>query len=248
MVAQMLRSLKGFHIAGAMIIVVTLSGCPTPLAIDYNTQLIVAGENALEGKTLYFMPDGSLSFYSRTVIDGISSFPVDPATGTEVDFTKADPFEVPLSSGQEIIFYGRAYDSIFIGSDGVVSFGEAGAGNSSLQNHFSTPQVSILPVDATRDNGSVSYEIRESEVIVTFANVLVGNTSNSFQAEFFILGAEDGDLALSYPVTSKNVGGIVGLSNGQIQGANQAQIDAFFAGFAESNLVTNNTGTSKLTN
>lgn len=241
-----LRKLSGLYLAGAVLVSATLTGCPQPVTIDYHTQIITPGENELEGRMLYFMPDGSLNFYSRTVIDGISSFPVTPETGEVVDFTEGDPFRVALPNDLEILYYGRTYDTLFIGSDGTVSLGEAGEGNSSLSAHFSTPQVSLLPVDADQGNGTVTYEIFSNEVVVTFANVLVGTTSNSFQVEFFISGAEDGDLALSYPVASQNVGGLVGLSNGQLAGSNQAQIDAFLAEFVPSNLTEENTGTAKL--
>lgn len=241
-----LRNISGSYFAGALLASALLAGCPVPPAIDFHTEVITAGENELEGKTLYFMPDGSLNFYSRTVIDGITEFPVDIESATEVDFEDGDPFEVTLPAGREILFYGRAYDTIYIGSDGTVSFGEPGVGNDSVINHFSTPQVSLLRVDASEENGTVYYELFENEIVVTYANVLVGTTSNSFQAEFFITGAEDGDVALSYPVASSTVGGVVGLSNGQLAGANQAQIDAFLEEFVESVLVENNTGTAKL--
>lgn len=240
-----LRKITGYYLAGAVLAAATLAGCPQPLAVDYHTQVITPGTNELQGKTLYFMPDGSLSFYSRTVIDGVTNFPVDPDTGEVIDFTEADPFEVPLAAGQEVLYYGRIYDSLFIGSDGTVSLGSPGEGNGSLVSHFRTPQVSILPVDATEGNGTVTFEIFQNEVVVSFVNVLVGTASNSFQAEFFVTGAEDGDLALSYPVLSQSTGGVVGLSNGQLAGSNQAQIDAFIGDFTESTLIENNTGTAK---
>ncbi len=240
------RKLSGYYLAGALLASATLAGCPLPLAVDYHTEVITSGANELQGKTLYFMPDGSLNFYSRTVIDGVTEFPVSPDEAEEVDFTDGDPFEVVLDEGLEIIYYGRVYDRLFISSDGSIALGEPGTGNGTGVDHFSATQVSLLPVNATNDNGSVTYQIFENEIVVTFANILVGNTSNSFQAEFFVSGAEDGDLALSYPVVSENVGGVVGLSNGQLAGANQAQIDAFLEEFVESTLVENNTGTSKL--
>ncbi len=240
------RKLSGYYLVGALLASAALAGCPRPLVVDYHTEVIAAGENELQGKTLYFMPDGSLSFYSRTVIDGVTEFPVSPDEAEEVDFTEADPFEVVLDEGLEIIYYGQVYDRLFISSDGSIALGEPGSGNATTVDHFGATQVSLLPVNASNDNGSVTYQIFENEIVVTFANILVGNTSNSFQAEFFVSGAEDGDLALSYPVVSENVGGVVGLSNGQLAGANQAQIDAFLEAFAESTLVENNTGTSKL--
>jgi hypothetical protein len=216
------------------------------LEVDHHTQLIEAGTNQLEGKLLYFQPDGSLSFYSRQVIEGVNDFIVDPTTGEEVDFSDGDPFEVPLEPGVEILFYGRFYDSLFIGSDGAISLGEPGEGNSTLTRHFRAPQVSMVQVDASEGNGTVTYEIFENEIVVSYSNVLVGTVSTSFQVEFFIDGAEDGDVAMSYPVIGNSVATLAGLSNAQLAGANSAQVTAFLENFTESNLIESNTGSAKL--
>lgn len=238
--------LSGIYFAGPLLISALLAGCPLPLKVDYHTQVIAPGSNELEGKMLYFRPDGSLSFYSRQVIGGVNDFIIDPEPGEEVDFERADPFEVSLEEGTEILFYGRIYDSMFIGSDGVISLGEPGEGNDDLTRHFRAPQVSALRVNAREGNGTVTYEVLENEIVVSFSNVLVGTASASFQVEFFISGSEDGDLALSYPVVGNTVATLTGLSNAQLAGANSAQIEAFLEGFTQSNLVESNTGTVKL--
>jgi hypothetical protein len=206
-------NLSGIYLGGALLLSTLLAGCPQPLKIDYHTQVITAGSNELGGKLLHFRPDGSLSFYSRQVIQGVENFIVDPETGEEVDFEDADPFEVPLPDGKEILFYGRLYDSMYIGSDGVISLGDPGEGNSDLTRHFRTPQVSALRVNAAEGNGTVTYEILQNEIVVSFSNVIVGTASTSFQVEFFIAGAEDGDLALSYPQVGNSVATLTGLSN-----------------------------------
>lgn len=238
--------LTGVYLVWALSSSALLAGCPLPLAVDYHTQIITAGNNELEGKLLYFQPDGSLSFYSRQVIGGVNDFIVDPETGEEVDFEDGDPFEVPLPEGTEILFYGQLYDSIFIGSDGVVSLGEPGEGNSDLTRHFRAPQVSALSVDASDGNGTVTYEILQNEIVVSFSNVLVGTASTSFQLEFFISGGEDGELALSYPVVGNTVATLTGLSNAQLAGANSAQVAAFLENFTPSVLIESNTGSAKL--
>src|SRR5688572_24647344 len=97
---------SGVYLVGAILVSALLAGCPPRLDVDHHTQLIEAGTNELEGKLLYFQPDGSLSFYSRQVIEGVNDFIVDPSTGEEVDFSEGDPFEVPLAPGVEILFYG----------------------------------------------------------------------------------------------------------------------------------------------
>ena len=235
---------SGYSVAVAMLAAATLAGCPPPVTVDYHTQSIVAGANTLQGKTLFFMPDSSINFYSRTVVDGVTALPQPTDTATVVDFEANDPTVITLPEGSEVLYYGIAYDTLYIGSNGTVGFGAPGD-NGSLTAHFGAASVSLLPVDAT-DNGDVSYEVFSNEVVVTFENVLVGTANNTFQAEFFVSGAEDGDLALSYPVVSVNVGGVVGLSNGQLAGANQAQIDAFLDDFSASELDQDNTGSAKL--
>lgn len=239
-----MKRFSGISVAVAVLAATTLAGCPKPpKTTDINTQQFAAGaaKAALEGKQLYYQTDGSLSFYSRTVTDNITDF-LNSDTQVVIDFSVADPFVLNLASGSEVIYYGQTYSTLYIGSDGTVSFGTPGTGNGSLAAYFSAKQVSLLPVDAADDaeTGTVSYGVFSDQVVVTF-NAVDGS---SFQGVFYISGPADEDIAVVYPIIDDNVaGGVVGLSRGQLVGLNEAEREAFLAGFRNSDLGKTNTKT-----
>jgi hypothetical protein len=223
----------------------TLTGCPPQQATqDFHTQDFAAGTLDLEGKQTYYMPDSSVSFYSRVVVDGISTFPVNTAAHNEIDFSAGDPFVLELGTGGQINYYGIDYRALYIGSDGTIAFGMAGLGNHSLATHFGAAQISLLPMDA-RSSGRVTHRIFSDSVIITYDSV----NGNSIQSEFFVSGDLDDDISISYPAVSASASGVSGFSNGQLQGANSSQIDAFLSDFGDgSDLDTTNTGTAGLGN
>ena len=217
-----------------------------PLQIDFHTQDFAtagAAQTALQGKQLYFMPDSSLSYYSRTVqvLNPAGELPVSTLGATPIDFAAGSVQILP--AGTTMKFYGRSYATMYVSADGTVSFGALGNGNSSLENHFSSTQVSLFPVDASDEAvGTVSYSVSSTEVVVTFNGV----DGSTFQAEFFIANtatAEAEDIALSYPILSDTAQGIVGLSNDQLAGLTAAQVASFLNGLQQSDLGTTNTGT-----
>jgi hypothetical protein len=232
-----MKKFSGISVAVAVLAAATLAGCPPVQTVDNNSQDFAAGGAAtsLAGKQLYYMPDGSVSFYSRTVQD-ITALPVDAAAHTVVDFTVADPSAVNLAA-PGVSFYGVDYQTLWIGSDGTVSFGAPGAGNGNLTDHFTSTQISLLPVDATVAGSTVSVDVAANAVTITF---VVGG--DSIQLELFTAGGVADDIAVAYPALGADAGGVVGMANGQLAGANAAQQDAFFEEFGTgSDLATNNT-------
>ena len=146
---------------------------------------------------------------------------------TVADFSVADPIRVNLPAGSEVVYYGRTYACIYIHSSGVVAFGAPGTGNASPTAHFSSAQISLLPVDASDagETGVVSWNIASDEITVTFTGV----DGSTFQSEFFISGAMDNDLAVTYETVNADAVGVVGLANAQLGGLTPAQIEAFLA-------------------
>jgi len=235
-----MKRFSGISVAVALIATATLAGCPPQTTVDLHTQNFAAGAAAtsLAGKQLHFMPDSSQSFYSRTVTDGVTDFNVPVVGQTIINFALGDPFVLTLPAGSEVSYFGQLFSTLFIGSNGTVAFGSAGTGNSSLANHFGARQISLLPVDATA-SGTVSFGLFSDAVVVTFDSV----DGSSFQSEFFVSGEMEDDISIAYPVVSATAGGVVGLSRGQLAGANQTEIDNFLADFRNSDLGRTNTGT-----
>ena len=244
-----MKNFSGYTVAAAMLAAATLAGCPK--ATDYNTQ-VLESPNSIDGKQIYFVPSDTEKragdkFYSRVITaSDLAELPADPSGHTVISFAEESVVAVDLGDGG-VFYFGEYYDMIFINSDGSVGLGAPGAGNATLAEHFSSPQISLLPVDATA-GGTVTVGNFEDSVVVTFNNVTIGETTdNAFQVEFFKTRGIDGDIAVSYPQVANTAEGIVGLSNGELAGASQDEIDAFVGRFRSSNLNegSSNTDTAK---
>ncbi len=245
-----MKNFSGYTVAAAMLAAATLAGCPR--ATDYNTE-VLESPNSIDGKQIYFVPSDTEKragdkFYSRVITaTDLAELPADPSGHTVISFAEESTVAVDLGDGG-VFYFGEYYDIIFVNSDGSVGLGEAGAGNATLAEHFASPQISLLPVDATA-GGTVTVGNFEDVVVVTFNGVTVGATSNNaFQVEFFKTRGIDGDIALSYPQVANTAVGIVGLSNGELAGASQDEIDQFVRRFRNSNLNedSRNTDSAKL--
>lgn len=247
---------SGYTVAVAMLAATTLAGCPK--SEELHTQDL-ASASSIDGKQLYFIPSDTEkrigdAFYVRIVQDLVADLGLaagelpNPADDGDqvVDFADGDPAAIALD--EPVMYYGAWYDSISIGSDGTVGLGQAGGGNASLQEHFASPQISLLPIDATQAGTVVTVGQDADTVVVTYENVAIGTakaitTDNSFQVEFVKTRGYDGDIALSYANVDAQGAGIVGLSNGQLAGATESEIAAFLRGFRDSNLTVDaNTG------
>jgi len=244
-----MKNFSGYTVAAAMLAAATLAGCP--VATDYNTE-VLESPNSIDGKQIYFVPSDTEKragdkFYSRVITaTDLAELPADPSGHTVISFAEESTVAVDLGDGG-VFYFGEYYDMIFINADGSVGLGAPGAGNATLAEHFASPQISLLPVDATA-GGTVTVGNFEDSVVVTFNNVTVGETTdNAFQVEFFKTRGIDGDIALSYPQVATTAEGIVGLSNGELAGASQDEIDQFVRRFRSSNLNedSRNTDTAK---
>jgi hypothetical protein len=240
-----MKKFSGISVAVAVLAAATLAGCPVPTP-EFHTQSFAAGAVDIAGSQLYYQPDSSTDFYSRTVTTGITAFSV-PTTGqTVVNFDNGNPFVLNLAAGSEVMYYGNTYSTLYIGANGTVAFEANATGNGSTTAHFQSKQISLLPVDAAdaAETGTVGYQIFNDSVVVTFDGV----DGSSFQSEFFISGTMDQDIAIAYPTIGADAAGVVGLSNGPLAGANAAQIAAFLTNeFGNgSDIGTTNTSTAKL--
>lgn len=228
-----MKKFTGYSAALAFIAAATLAGCPTAPAT--HTQLFVDGANNLAGFQLYFMPTPSLDFYQRVATPGVTGVnnPTDDATTATGAQTVVD-----LGVGNAISFYGKQYQTMWVGANGAIGF-SGPADNSSLVAHFQMAGVSLVPRDAGDTAGRVSYEVTDgNDVSVTYEGVTAGGEAATAQAQFYVVDSADGgadpdygDIVLSFPEISTHAAGVIGLSGGQLMGANQAQINAFMDNF-----------------
>jgi len=186
-------------------------------APDLFTQEITGGGD-LAGLALTFTPSGGPSFYTQTN-SPITGFPTAPA-GFLLDFgIFGDPIEAGLLGGRTVSFYGKQYDTLWISSEGWVSFGDdPGPSGDDLGDHFEVPRISALPVDASGPNSAVTYGQDATKLFITYEDAdTVGapGSSNDFQIELFF----DGTVRMSYVDVDPTIAGVVGLSLGGFQGA-----------------------------
>ena len=156
-------------------------------------------------------PDGSGSYYQGCCSEA-SDFPVDPDGGTNISLRDDDYMQIDLS-GKQIDFYGTSYETIYVGSNGYITFVSGDIHSlESLENHFDLPRISALfdDLDPSAD-GKVSFKQLDDSIVVTFEDVPEFSLSNanSFQIEIFY----NGKLRTTY-LNIDAGDGLVGLSEG----------------------------------
>ncbi len=188
--------------------------------IDYFTELFKfeypfdcfdSNCNDMSNRMLTLMPDDSGSYYQACVVEA-TGFPVDPAGGTNILLRDDDYIQIDLS-GEQIDFYGTSYDTIYVGSNGYITFTSGDYHRlESFDNHFDLPRISALFDDLDPNaGGTVSWKQLDDRVVVTFENVpeFSLSNSNSFQVEMFY----NGKLRITYLDIAAG-DGLVGLSDG----------------------------------
>ncbi|MHC4498348.1 MAG: S8 family peptidase, partial [Planctomycetota bacterium] len=188
--------------------------------VDYFTELfnfeypfdpLDPNSNDMANRMLMLIPDGSGSYYQACVIEA-TGFPVDPNGGTNISLRDDDYIQIDLS-GEQIDFYGESYETIYVGSNGYITFISGDAHRlESFDNHFDLPRISALFDDLDPSaGGTVSWKQLEDRIAVTFENVPEFSLSNanSFQVEMFY----NGMLRITYLDIAAG-DGLVGLSEG----------------------------------
>jgi endonuclease I len=166
----------------------------------------------LSNKSVMFTPNESGDFY-RANVRVVSSFPVNPAGGTSLQLGDDTSLAVTAPAGNSFKLYGVSYPSVYVGSNGYLTFASADSTHSeSLTSHFVRARISALFDDLNPGaGGSVSWRQLPDRLAVTWQGVphFGSGGSNSFQVELFL----DGRIRMTWlGITS--AAGIVGLSRG----------------------------------
>jgi hypothetical protein len=180
---------------------------------DYFTELFDTTQNDTDFQSWLFTPDGSESFYRVLRTENVTAFPTDPTGGTAVTLSDDEAIQATLSGGQQVSLYGVSYSSLFIGSNGYVTFGAGDSRyNEAIADHFSQPRVAALFDDLfPPTGGTISWRQLADRVAVTWDGIFEISTTNvnSLQIELFF----DGRIR----ITCLGVGvtdGLIGLSRG----------------------------------
>lgn len=175
-----------------------------------------AGAFDLQNKTLSFIPSSTAAGYTLCVADA-TTFPTDPTGGIELSLGDDDSEAINLSGGAEVILHGNSSPTVFVGSNGYVTFESDVDFSESFTDHFARLRVAALFDDLNPSaEGSVTYRQLADRLAVTFDDVpeFLDTGSNNFQIELFF----DGRIQITYLGISA-LDAIAGLSagNGQAQ-------------------------------
>lgn len=183
----------------------------TPFVPDFFTELFVS-TNDLDNRTILFTPAPGLSGYTACSAAPIAALPVDPAGGTPLSLTDDSATSVALTGGQTVKLYGVSYPSVFVSSNGFMTFTASDSSlTESYATHFNKPRVSALfdDLNPTQGGGSISYKQLSDRFVVTWLNVPEhnGGNQNTFQISMYF----DGRIELSYLAIAA-ADGLAGLS------------------------------------
>ncbi len=177
---------------------------------DYFTEAFDTVANDTANQSWLFTPNGSADVYG--VVRVLATvFPTDPTGGTPLSLSDDSSLAVALTGGAQAQLYGMSYDTIFVGSNGYLTFG-SGDSSLSIATHFALPRISALFADLNPSaGGTVTYRQLADRIAVTWQSVpefSIGG-SNSFQIEAFF----DGRIRITIlGITAQ--GGLIGLSAG----------------------------------
>lgn len=185
----------------------------TPDVPDFFTEQFASGID-LDGKRVMFSPSGTFEFYSACVEDLDGSYATDPAGGQNVSLSDDDFELINFQGGQQISFYDEDYSSVYIGSNGYLTFGSGTTAYSeSYEDHFGRVRISGLFDDLNPTlGGTVSWKQTADRVAITWNDIsqYSNSDSNNFQIELFF----DGRVAISH-LSVQSGDAIVGLSSGE---------------------------------
>jgi hypothetical protein len=180
--------------------------------IDFFTELFTdSKENDMAYQSFTFCPDGSPHFY-RVTREPVTAFLTDPSGGAYLSLGDDGYAECPLANGAAASLYGESYDTIYVGGNGYITFGDGDYSYAeSLSQHFSLPRVSALFDDLYPESNTVSWRQLPDRIAVTYADVpdLSTDALNNFQIELFF----DGRIRLTY-LDIGTTDGLIGLSAG----------------------------------
>ena len=184
----------------------------------------------IEGVSIVFTPDaGDPNGFTLDSTDGLTEYPVTPGSGdTSTILSPGDSTseEYEFAHLAAFPFYGIDYTSIFVGSNGFVTFGSGRTSSFSTESSFfSQPIASAFADDLDpEDDGTVTVDEFSDHVVVTFDAVphWWDTETNSFQT---ILRA-DGTVEFHYvEINEPTI--VVGVGSGQGVEPYPGEVDLF---------------------
>jgi hypothetical protein len=189
---------------------------PPPPVVDFLTEQFMTPDGDpfdLEYTSVMFTPSADGMSYTGS-LQSITHLPTNPSGGTNLGLSDDIWVRVGFSNQARVRIFGQSYSSIFVGTNGYVTFTRGDTDHSeSLAEHFETLRIAGLYTDLTAAHtGNVTGKQLSNRVAITWEGVpeFSNTASNTFQIEMYY----DGRIRLSWlEIGSRST--IVGLSNGQ---------------------------------
>lgn len=181
-----------------------------PEAPDFYTEQFTGGFD-LEDTTIRFVRTGGPDVYSPCA-EPASGFPVNPAGGSSLSL--GDDTSSSVSLPFEFDLYGTSYDTVYVGSNGYLTFGGSDTSyTESIEAHFAFARIAPLFDDLNPSaGGTVSTVTLGDRFAVTWQNVpeYSSTNSNSFQ----VVLESGGDIVVTW-LGIDSSDSVVGLSSGE---------------------------------
>jgi len=183
----------------------------TPL-VDFFTEWFEQNDNNLDNQEWLFSPSEVSASQYTVCKTAISTLPDQLTTSNSLQLDDS-AVQIGLINNKSFPFFNELFNSLFIGSNGYITFTEADTEfTSSLDSHFSIKRISALFTDLDPSiNGTINWQQFEDRFVVSYENVPEYNTTNSNTLQIALYF--DGRIKLSY-LNIDALGGIAGLSPG----------------------------------
>lgn len=166
-----------------------------------------AGNMDLTYTRMTFIPDSSSPQRYRICSEKISDWSIDPYDGQQIQMFDNDFTKIEITHNR-VFLYGNPYSTLFIGSNGYITFDEGDCDNSpTIMKNYQLPRIALFYSNLTSySEGMITWEQMNDRIVVSY----IGVNNNYMQAE---LGYE-GIIRLTW-LSMDQRKGFIGLSNGQ---------------------------------
>lgn len=200
------RTAAGTPSFGSVSGLTNLAEAPTQLVEQFEND-----DNDMSYLRLTFVPDPIDPTVYTGYREHIASWSAGPFTGSILPLGDDAFQKVDFTAGKTFDFFGESYSSVYVGSNGYVTFGEGKSGlGESIINHYTAPRISAL-FDDLKPQNNVRFRQFWDRAVISWIEVseYFPDSSNSFQIELFF----GGTIRITY-LDIEAQDGLVGLSAG----------------------------------
>eukprot|EP00873_Tetraselmis_striata_P014885 jgi/Tetstr1/435149/TSEL_002609.t4 len=151
----------------------------------------------------------------------------EPNGGVSLSLSDDSHQEVPFSAGFAFPFFGKHYESVFVGSNGYLTFGEGENEHSaSASTHSRLLRISGLLTDLVPDAESSIKYLQTADTFAVIYHNMLHYGSNNERSSFWITLGRSGQVTLSYGEVAGSSTAVIGLSSGSASSSEASLLGA----------------------